>query len=218
MFSSILGRLVSTINGTKNLPCELQNNLELIENSSFLLDTYCTSSSLYPFMSELHGYKTNSFVTSKTYPIKKPTKIIDEDENRELLLKFGAELSLYSKCVIQGATVTTFNYSKSKQFQDCAVLYRRGSYLYLDISNKIIFIKNSDNLLLQIFPFCENKKDEVLLNFNTKKLSCDHVEFGKIDFNRHVHINADDFIEKVCYYQFGTKFIFIRYPILTESS
>ena len=76
-----------TVNGTKNLPHELQNNLQLSKNSSFLLDTYCASSSLYHIMSEIHGYTTGSFVTSKNYRIKKSTKTIDEDENQKLFFE-----------------------------------------------------------------------------------------------------------------------------------
>jgi hypothetical protein len=64
---------------------------------------------------------------------------------------------------------------------------------------------------------CNNKKDELLLNFDAQKLLYNDVEFGTIDFNHHTHIDANDFIEKVSYYQFETKFIFIRYPTLTES-
>ncbi len=56
------------------------------------------------------------------------------------------------------------------------------------------------------------------MNFDTQKLLCDDVEFGTIDFNHHIHIDANDFIEKVSDYQFETKFLVIRYPTLTESS
>ena len=83
--------------------------------------------------------------------------------------------------------------------------------------NKIILITKSNNLLLQILPVCTNKKDKVFLNFNTQKILCDHVEFGTINFNYPIHIDANDFIEEVFYYQFETKFIFIHYPTLTQS-
>jgi hypothetical protein len=66
--------------------------------------------------------------------------------------------------------------------------------------NKIILITKSKDLLLQI-PFCVIiKKDEVLLNFNTQKLLCDRVEFGTVGFNHQIHIDANDFVEKVFYY------------------
>ena len=84
--------------------------------------------------------------------------------------------------------------------------------------NKIVLLKKSNNLLLQILPVCTNKKDKVLLNFNTRKILCDHVEFGTINFNYPIHIDANDFIEEVFYYQFETKFIFIHYPTLTQSN
>ena len=67
---------------------------------------------------------------------------------KSYFLKFGEALSLYDKYVIQGATITTFNYSKSKQFQDYEILYRRGNELFVGIINKIIFVEKSDNLLL----------------------------------------------------------------------
>jgi len=209
---------VSTINGTKNLPREIENNLELIQNSSFLVDTYCISSPLYPFISDLQGCKSNSSIVLNDYQVQKSTSITHDDDKQELFLKFGKELSLYNKCFVKGGIFTTLHYSKSKQFQDCAILYRCGNEYYFGIINKIILIQISNNLLFQVLPLCNNKKDEVLLNFNTQKLLCDNVESGIIDFDHHIHINANDVIEKVSYYQFEDNFFFIRYPTLTESS
>jgi hypothetical protein len=217
-FLFITGRLASTINGTKHLPREIENNLELIKNSSFLVDTYCTSSSLYPLISELRGSKVNISTISNNYQVQKTTSIINESDKHELFLKFGKELSLYNKCIIKGTTFTTLHYSKSKQFQDCAVLYRRGTKHCFGLINKIILIAKSNNLLLQVHSLYNNRKDEILLNFNEQKLLCENVEFGTIDFDHHIHVNANDIIEKVSYYQSETKFIFIRYPTLTESS
>lgn len=119
---------------------------------------------------------------------------------------------------MKGITFTTIHYSKSKQFQDCAVLYRRENECYFGLINRIISVKTQTNLLLQICPLFNNQKDQILLNFDTQKIVCENVEFGTIDFDHHIHINANDVIEKVSYYQFETKFIFIRYPTLTESS
>ncbi|CAF4396510.1 unnamed protein product [Rotaria sp. Silwood2] len=217
-YESLIGHLAATINGTKHLPREIENNIELIKNSSFLGDTYCMSSSLYPLISQIQGYKTKLSVTSNSYQLQKPTSIIHKNDKHELFLKFGKELSLYNKCNIKGVTFTTLHYSKSKQFQDCAVLYRRENIHCFGLINKIILITTSNNVLLQIYPLHNNRKDEILLNFNKQKILCDNVEFGTIDFDHHIHINVDDVIEKVCYYQFETKFIFIRYPTLTESS
>lgn len=45
-----------------------------------------------------------------------------------------------------------------------------------------------------------------MLNFNTQKLLCDNVESGIIDLDHHIHINANDVIEKVSYYQFEDNF------------
>ncbi|CAF4026360.1 unnamed protein product, partial [Rotaria sordida] len=191
-----LSHLTATINGTKHLPREIENNIELIKNSSFLGDTYCMSSSLYPLISEIQGYKTKLSVTSNSYQLQKPTSIIHKNDKHELFLKFGKELSLYNKCNIKGVTFTTLHYSKSKQFQDCAILYRRENIHCFGLINKIILITTSNNVLLQIYPLHDNRKDEILLNFNTQKILCDNVEFGTIDFDHHIHINVDDVIEK----------------------
>ena len=64
------------------------------------------------------------------------------------------------------------------------------------MSNKIILITKSNNLLLQILPVCSNKKDKVLLNFNTRKILCDHVEFGTINFNHPIHIDETILLKK----------------------
>ncbi|CAF2948103.1 unnamed protein product [Rotaria sp. Silwood2] len=214
----ILGRIASTVNGTKNLPREIENNLQLIKNSSILLDMYCISSPLYLFISDLQDCKSNSPIVSNNYQVQKPTSTIHDNDKQELLLKFGKELLLYNKCFIKGVTFTTLHYSKSKQFQDCAILYRHENEHYFGIINKIILIQTSNNLLFQVLPLCNNKKDQVLLSFNTQKILCDNVEYGTINFDHHIHINANDVIEKVSYYQFKKQFIFIRYPTLTDSS
>jgi hypothetical protein len=212
----IIGRIASTVNGTKNLPREIGNNLELIKNSSFLLDTYCLSSPLYLYISNLQDCKSNASV-SNNYSVQKPTSIIHDDDKQELLLKFG-KLLLYNKCSIKGGTFTTLHNSKSRQFQDCAVLYKRKNENHFGLINKIMLIQASNNLLFQVLPLCNNKKDQVLLNFDTQKILCDNVEYGTINFEHHIHISASDIIEKVSYYQFENRFIFIRYPTLTESS
>ncbi|CAF1657671.1 unnamed protein product, partial [Rotaria sp. Silwood1] len=211
-------RIASTVNGTKNLPREIENNLQLIKNSSLLLDMYCISSPLYLFISDLQDCKSNPPIVSNNYQVQKPTSTIHDNDKQELLLKFGKELLLYNKCFIKGVTFATLHYSKSKQFQDCAILYRHENEHYFGIINKIILIQTSNNLLFQVLPLCNNKKDQVLLSFNTQKILCDNVEYGTINFDHHIHINANDVIEKVSYYQFKKQFIFIRYPTLTESS
>ncbi|CAF3790537.1 unnamed protein product [Rotaria sp. Silwood1] len=211
-------RIASTVNGTKNLPREIENNLQLIKNSSLLLDMYCISSPLYLFISDLQDCKSNPPIVANNYQVQKPTSSIHDNDKQELLLKFGKELLLYNKCFIKGVTFTTLHYSKSKQFQDCAILYRHENEHYFGIINKIILIQTSNNLLFQVLPLCNNKKDQVLLSFNTQKILCDNVEYGTINFDHHIHINANDVIEKVSYYQFKKQFIFIRYPTLTESS
>lgn len=130
--------------------------------------------------------------------------VINENDTQELYLKFENEVTFYNKYVIKGAAITTVNHSKSKQFQDCGVLYRRENVFHFGLIKKIILITTSNNLILQIIPLCNNKKDQVLLNFDTQKILCDHVEYGTIDFNYHIHINGNDFIEKVSFYQFET--------------
>jgi len=173
---------------------------------------------LYSFICDLYGYEINPSIISNNNQRQKSASFIDENDKQELFLKFGQELILYNKYIIKGAILTTLNYSKSKQFQDCAILYKRDNEFYFGLINKIILITTSNNLLLQIIPLCNNTKDEVLLNFDTQKILCDHVEYGTIDFNHRIHINGNDFIEKVSFYQFQTRFIFIRYPTLRESS
>ncbi|CAF0965188.1 unnamed protein product [Rotaria sordida] len=175
-----LSHLVATIDGTKHLSREIENNIELIKNSSFLGDTYCMSSSLYPFILKIQCYKTKLSVTSNNYQLQKPTSIIHKNDKHELFLKFGKELSLYTKCNIKGVTFTVLHYSKSKRFQDCAVLYRRETVHCFDLINKIILITTSNNVLLQIYPLHNKRKDEILLNFNTQKILCDNVEFGTV--------------------------------------
>lgn len=217
-FHFTLGRLASTTNGTKHLPREIENNLELIKNSSFFADSYCTSSSLYSLISEFQGHQLDACLTLNNYQVYRKRSIITDDEKNELLLKFGKDLLLYNKCLIKGAMFTTFNYSRPKQFQDCAILYKRENSPYFGLINKIILITTSKTLLLQIYPLSNNRKDEILLNFDTQKIICDNVEFGQIDFDQHVHINAHNVVEKVSYYQSQKSFIFVRYPTLTESS
>ena len=47
----------------------------------------------------------------------------------------------------------------------------------------------SDNSLLEFFPLCNNQKDDIILNSNIQKLPYDHIEFEKIELNRHTHIS-----------------------------
>ena len=214
----MLGRLASSINGTKNLPREVENNLVLIRNSSILSDTHCASSTLYSFICDLQGYGTKCSILSKNSRRQKLTSIVDENNTQELFLKFGKEVIFYDKYVVKGATLTTLNYSKSKQFQDCALLYKRENEFYFGLIKKIILITTSNNVILQIIPLSNSRKDEVLLNFDAEKIVCDHVEYGTIDFNHHIHISGNDFVEKVSFFQLQTRFIFVRYPTLNESS
>ncbi|CAF2724980.1 unnamed protein product [Rotaria sp. Silwood2] len=86
----ILGRIASTVNGTKNLPREIENNLQLIKNSSILLDMYCISSPLYLFISDLQDCKSNSPIVSNNYQVQKPTSTIHDNDKQELLLKFDS--------------------------------------------------------------------------------------------------------------------------------
>ncbi|CAF1378024.1 unnamed protein product [Didymodactylos carnosus] len=168
-FESVIGRIASTVNGTKNLPREIENNLELIKNSSFLLDMYCISSRLYLFISDLQDCKSNPSIVSNNYQVQKPTSVIHDNDKQELLLKFGKELLLYNKCFIKGGMFTTLHYSKSKQFQDCAILYRRENEHYFGIINKIILIQTSNNLLFQVLPLCNNKKRSSIVKFQHTK-------------------------------------------------
>ncbi|CAF4280642.1 unnamed protein product [Rotaria sp. Silwood2] len=96
--SFILGCIASAVNETKNLLCEIENNLQLIKNSSFFLDMYCISSPSYQFISDLQDCKSNPSIVSNNYQVQKPTSIIRDNDKQELLLKFGKELLLYSKC------------------------------------------------------------------------------------------------------------------------
>ncbi|CAF4688600.1 unnamed protein product [Rotaria socialis] len=217
-YESVIGQLAAATNGTKNLPREIENTLELIKNSSFLAHSYCTTSSLYSFISEIQGYRKTSMNVSGIHQTQKPISAINQNEKHELWLKFGDQFLLYNKCVIKGTSFTTRHYSKSKQFQDCGVLYQYSDGCRFGIINKVILITTTNKLLLQIHPLLHNEKDQVLLNLNTEKISCDHVEYGNIDFYRYIHIDADNVIEKVCYYEYENKFIFVRYPTLTESS
>ncbi|CAF4246811.1 unnamed protein product [Rotaria sp. Silwood2] len=89
-FESVIGRIASTVNGTKNLPREIENNLQLIKNSSILLDMYCISSPLYLFISDLQDCKSNSPIVSNNYQVQKPTSTIHDNDKQELLLKFDS--------------------------------------------------------------------------------------------------------------------------------
>ncbi|CAF3117896.1 unnamed protein product [Rotaria sp. Silwood2] len=83
-------RIASTVNGTKHLPREIENNLQLIKNSSFLLDMNCISSPLYQFISDLQDCKSNPSIVSNNYQVQKSTSIIRDNDREELLLKFDA--------------------------------------------------------------------------------------------------------------------------------
>jgi hypothetical protein len=137
-FFLLLGQLAAATNGTKNLPREIENNLELIKNSSFLANSYCTTSSLYSFISEIQGYKKTSMNISGIHQTQKPISIINQNEKHELCLKFGDQFLLFNKCTIKGTSFTTRHYSKSKQFQDCGVLYQYNDGCRFGIINKVI--------------------------------------------------------------------------------
>ncbi|CAM4798687.1 unnamed protein product [Rotaria magnacalcarata] len=154
------GQLAAATNGTKTLPREIENNLELIKKSSAFAHSYCTTSSLYSFISEIQGYQKTSMNISGIHQTQKPISTINQNEKHELCLEFGDQFLLYNKCAIKGTSFTTRHYSKSKPFQDCGVLYQYNDRCCFGIINKVILIAATDKLLLQIHLLFHNEKDQ----------------------------------------------------------
>ncbi|CAF4356709.1 unnamed protein product [Rotaria magnacalcarata] len=159
-YESVIGQLAAATNGTKTLPREIENNLELIKKSSAFAHSYCTTSSLYSFISEIQGYQKTSMNISGIHQTQKPISTINQNEKHELCLEFGDQFLLYNKCAIKGTSFTTRHYSKSKPFQDCGVLYQYNDRCCFGIINKVILIAATDKLLLQIHLLFHNEKDQ----------------------------------------------------------
>ncbi|CAF1323176.1 unnamed protein product, partial [Didymodactylos carnosus] len=211
-FESILGKITSTVHGSRLQQMELSNNIDLFKSTSIIANSHCQQSVLSDFINELQGYTTSSSQTASS----KPVNLTNTDK-----ILFDAlyqnNYIIYSKLSYSDVQYSSWSASKSKTFTDSCVLFAKNDdTLCYGIIKNVIYLKRQKQYRLQITELQNFSFDYVKIENVT--YTNKNIIYGELNENDFLYIKPEQLKEKVCFYTNENECFFVRLPNLVESS